>query len=396
MIAEDIGSENLLSNPGFEQGSYNPNKFPDFWHGSNPKGKAFYSWSKNEGRDSSRCVRPSQAEERYGLSHEPIPIDSSKSYLLSAWVRTAGLNNNEFWIRVALGGENTKTKHLIRTVPAGNEWQYVSLAVTDINTEATHVRVMVQIRGGAKGSVWVDDLFFGERERVLFRSIYPIPKLTGIRPNLSLHATDFFRVENILGVWWLVNPDGSLFWSKGINSIGCGNMFIADNFDGTLREFVEGSFERTVDWGFNTAGNWSKIGFDGSLSITEWNESRVNGGKQPIAFFVTLNCANAGYSDKEGIAKNLFLLDIEGKTQGQGQGHRFPDPFNPIWQKALGRYIPGKVLPWVEERRLIGYFVDNELSVFNLEQYIWSKYALEEFAGVLKEKYKTAAALNKV
>ena len=109
LIAEDIGSVNLLSNPGFELGSYNPDKFPD-------------------------------------------------------------------------------------------EWQYVCLAVTDINPEATHARITVQIRGGAKGSVWVDDLFFGEKERVLFRSIDPVPKLTGIRPNPSLQAAGFFRVEKISGI----------------------------------------------------------------------------------------------------------------------------------------------------------------------------------------------------
>nr|HPM81353.1 hypothetical protein [Candidatus Anammoximicrobium sp.] len=34
-----------------------------------------------------------------------------------------------------------------------------------------------------------------------------------------LKATGFFRVEKFQGRWWLVDPDGSLFWSHGIDCV---------------------------------------------------------------------------------------------------------------------------------------------------------------------------------
>jgi hypothetical protein len=33
-------------------------------------------------------------------------------------------------------------------------------------------------------------------------------------------ATGFFRVEQINGVWWFVDPDGHYFYSTGVNGIG--------------------------------------------------------------------------------------------------------------------------------------------------------------------------------
>jgi hypothetical protein len=38
----------------------------------------------------------------------------------------------------------------------------------------------------------------------------------------SAKATGFFRVEQINGKWWFVDPDGHLFLSMGVNSIGSG------------------------------------------------------------------------------------------------------------------------------------------------------------------------------
>ena len=44
-------------------------------------------------------------------------------------------------------------------------------------------------------------------------------------------ATGFFRLQQIDGLWWLVDPDGGLFLSKGVVSV----QFDHDNIKGTER-----------------------------------------------------------------------------------------------------------------------------------------------------------------
>jgi hypothetical protein len=45
-------------------------------------------------------------------------------------------------------------------------------------------------------------------------------KFGGLRDGPNLGASRFFRTEKIEGKWWLVDPDGNLFWSHGANSVG--------------------------------------------------------------------------------------------------------------------------------------------------------------------------------
>ncbi|MCP4453346.1 MAG: beta-agarase, partial [Planctomycetes bacterium] len=38
----------------------------------------------------------------------------------------------------------------------------------------------------------------------------------------KLEATGFFRVQKVAGQWWLVDPEGRLFWSHGVDCVGPG------------------------------------------------------------------------------------------------------------------------------------------------------------------------------
>jgi len=62
----------------------------------------------------------------------------------------------------------------------------------------------------------------------------------------QLKATGFFRVEQLAGRWWFVDPDGHPFISTGANCIR--------DISGT--GLVS---KRMTAWGFNTIGNWSAI-----------------------------------------------------------------------------------------------------------------------------------------
>jgi hypothetical protein len=99
----------------------------------------------------------------------------------------------------------------------------------------------------------------------------------------SAKATGFFRVEKIDGRWWFVDPDGHLFWSAGIDSMGANattpvagreqlfaampprpGAFYAWNVERRFgadwtAKWIDLTLGRMAAWGFNTIGNWSDV-----------------------------------------------------------------------------------------------------------------------------------------
>ena len=69
-------------------------------------------------------------------------------------------------------------------------------------------------------------------------------------------ATGFFRVEQIDGKWWFVDPHGHLFLSTGSNCISTGGRRrrSGSSIPPPGRSLVA---QRMSAWGFNTVGNWS-------------------------------------------------------------------------------------------------------------------------------------------
>lgn len=194
----------------------------------------------------------------------------------------------------------------------------------------------------------------------------------------QLAATGFFGTQKMQGKWWLVDPDGHLFFSHGIDCVrfdettpvsGRENWF--DDFPGRLPEFSQffshnrafmghyagqmpecfsfseanllrkyGGDWKTVyprvvqqrlrSWGINTIGNWSDGAFTG-LRLTPYT--------------ATIACNGA--------------RTIEGSGGWWG---KFPDVFDPSVAAALQRtmgWSAGKSAgdPWC-----IGFFSDNEMS----------------------------------
>jgi len=69
-------------------------------------------------------------------------------------------------------------------------------------------------------------------------------------------GTGFFRVEQIDGRWWFVDPHGHLFLSTGSNCISTGGRRrrSGSSVPPPGRSLVA---QRMSAWGFNTVGNWS-------------------------------------------------------------------------------------------------------------------------------------------
>jgi len=240
----------------------------------------------------------------------------------------------------------------------------------------------------------------------------------------QLRGTGFFRVEKHQGRWWLVDPDGSLFWSHGIDCVRWssgvtpitdrmhyfepfpaagtpeakflgqqtwapkgyyqhfqGHPFETFNFTGVnlLRKygpqwptaFARLTHARLFSWGMNTIGNWS----DADIYLLR---------KTPYV----ATCSPAGRDVRQ----------IEGST---GYWGKFPDPFHPGFRAGLRRAMDqqqGKAGgdPWC-----LGFFVHNELGWGDETSLAVAALASPAdqpaklaFVGDLKTKYVSIERLN--
>ena len=182
----------------------------------------------------------------------------------------------------------------------------------------------------------------------------------------KLKATGHFYTTKHKGDWWLVDPEGCLFWSHGIAHIVTGGYAVTERrehffaelpdesckgplawqtdktrtyhfYESNMKLKYEGDWKRSWDemaqrrlhaWGVNTIGNWSDTNLYKLPNKTPYTE--------PL---------------------KTSAPSIGGST---GVWEKFPDPFSPEFRSNLAKEIEKKREtsddPWC-----IGYFVDNEL-----------------------------------
>jgi hypothetical protein len=221
----------------------------------------------------------------------------------------------------------------------------------------------------------------------------------------KLLGTGSFRTEKIEGKWWLVDPDGYLFWSHGVNCVGfdSGVTEVGDRKkyfaslplnEGADKEFyktqngktsfnfygfnlshkykaqwhskaTEMVFKRMRSWGLNTIGNWS----DSEIYLLK-TEKRL-----PYT-------VNVDYGSKA----------IDGKR------FKFPDVFDKGFEPAVIAAAQKAALKTGKDPFCLGYFVDNELKLLQLTAACMKQSskgaAKNAFVDFLKKKFTTISALN--
>lgn len=214
----------------------------------------------------------------------------------------------------------------------------------------------------------------------------------------QLKATGSFRTEKVNGRWWLVDPDGHLFFSQGVNSVGVtsgtsftgrenyfekippkddpvfGRCHYADGRFGyygfaranMIRKYgadwekawPETTQRRLRSWGLNTLGNWS----DARLFRTP---------RVPYTVWVHLWCAN--------------VVKVEGRT--------FPDVFSDEFRARLASEAE-RVASDVNSPWCIGLFVDNEIGWGHGEKSLAVAAANAPDGSAAKEEYKRWTKAN--
>ena len=163
----------------------------------------------------------------------------------------------------------------------------------------------------------------------------------GLKP-VRGKATGFFHTEKINGRWWLVDPVGGLFISKGVNSVNMGKTK-------SVKEALKEKFGDEAGWAGATTAQLRDHGFN---SVGAWSDTTLLRAVERPAPQTKLWSFMSTYGKQRG------GTHMEAGHTGYTNDAIFV--FDPDFEKFCDDYAKQltavKDDPW-----LIGHFSDNEL-----------------------------------
>ena len=232
-------------------------------------------------------------------------------------------------------------------------------------------------------------------------------------------ATGFFRTEKLAGKWWLVDPEGRLFFSHGIDCVRSLDATPIDDretwfaeFPGHQPEFNEflstgyalkGYYQSRSPHSFSFAGAnlRRKYGAEWRTSVATVIHQRLRSwGLNTIGNWSDASLCQmrqTPYTDAIGSGRTKL---IEGS---EGYWGRFPDVFDASFADSLRRAMQSKRATSATDPWCLGYFSDNEMSWGDDVSLALSalksgpdQAAKQAFLADLKTKYGDIAKLNQV
>jgi hypothetical protein len=243
-------------------------------------------------------------------------------------------------------------------------------------------------------------------------------------------ASGFFRVEKIRGVWWMVDPEGSLFWSHGVVRVGTrvrvGGIYhgtpLLDRehyfrlpqkdsalgaFYGTepqsTRGYYLGKHDHAV-YDFLEANLFRKYGKDWRTAYAAQSQRRLaSWGLNSIANSSDPEVYSRRQTPYTAIAYSAPMGANEFRIEASiGNWGRLPDPFDPGWKRLLERTLQTELKSALNDPWCLGIFVDNELhwgdTTYLAEATLASpsrQPAKRVLLAALQEKYRDVGALNR-
>jgi len=235
-----------------------------------------------------------------------------------------------------------------------------------------------------------------------------------------LKATGFFRVQKYEDKWWLVDPEGRLFWSHGIDCVRSANPTPITDRQHYYQNLPEDNSPFAQFYG---TGSWAPHGYYQNHSpyktydFTQANLLRKYGQnwQQAFAEITHRRLKSWGINTIANWSQeSIYLLrkmpyvgtisytakKLEGST---GYWGKFYDVFDPSFRQALQQRLAAEKGKSIGDPWCVGYFVNNELSWGDEVSLALAALisppeqpAKRVFIEDLKAKYKTIDNLNAV
>ena len=248
-------------------------------------------------------------------------------------------------------------------------------------------------------------------------------KFGGWADGPKLEATGHFRVEKLGGKWWMVDPEGYLFWSHGVVRVShsCAvTPLEGENIANRCHYFEdlpeEGTefarFYRTYDALLKPY--YTARGIDSTYDFSSANLYRKYGEKYLAEFgdichrrlrsWGLNTIANSSDKDICLMDRTPYMDRFEVvATPIAGTKGWWPvmDPFDPSFNASIEKQLTDRKRE-LEDPWCLGFFVDNEIQwgdETHLAEVVLScppeQMAKQQFLSDLKEKYQTIRSLNK-
>jgi len=216
----------------------------------------------------------------------------------------------------------------------------------------------------------------------------PIPdadRFGGWAGGPQLKATGFFRTEKVNGKWWLVDPDGRLFFSHGVDCVG----FSGDTTGVGFREGyfswlpakddpVFGQFWGRCTWpaahGFYKDPEhlpYDTFNF-GAANLRRkygpgWREACIERTHRRLRAWGLNTIANWSRPEVYSLGRTPYTLCLGTGAaprlkDSKGWWGALPDPFNPEFEKKFRERARASAKTMRDDPWCVGVFVDNELS----------------------------------
>ena len=239
----------------------------------------------------------------------------------------------------------------------------------------------------------------------------------------QLEATGAFRTEKVDGMWYLVDPEGRLFWSNGVDCVNSVTAVtpVSDRefyFDPSIPTSRDSNSEyakflsvssRSVNnyyadkgeflqYNLTEANLYKKFGDDWKNAWIDLSSRRLRSwGLNTIGNWSSLEvCARAKTPYTATVSSGG--PSIEGS---KGYWGKFVDPFDPAFARSVRSSLEAIRAQTADDPYCIGYFVDNEISWG--EKGSLARAALlspasqkvkQAYLKWLQEKYETIDAFN--
>ncbi len=234
----------------------------------------------------------------------------------------------------------------------------------------------------------------------------------------ELRATGFFRVQKYRGKWWMVDPQGRLFWSHGIDCVRSANATPITDREHYYRNLPEADSPFAKFYG---TGSWAPHGYykDHSPYKTydfsqanflrkygrNWEKALAEITHRRLKSWGMNTIANWSDSSIYLMRKTPYVCTVSYSAKrlegSEGYWGKFYDVFDPSFRQALRRQLASEKSKTAGDPWCIGYFVHNELSWGDEVSLAVATLicpadqpAKRVFVDDLRTKYKTIDKLN--